>query len=106
MISAVFARICDLGIALGHSDLKSRPGCLELQVDEQWWIALNPHAEERECSRDVRVPWFTAYVEFNGWPAGFFGASGGVIAAVSAANEDALIEALEVRIRSLGVEVK
>ena len=67
----------------------------EKEIDEQWWIAINPHDEKLKCSHGPVVEPFTMYVEFNGWPAGIVTMNGGMFAAGSAANEDAFIDALK-----------
>lgn len=95
-IPEVFFEIMNLAEARGVRRINELPGCWELALDKQWWIALNGHREPVKCSRGADVPPFACYVEFNGWPAGLVspGPEGGVLAAGQAANEDALIEAL------------
>jgi hypothetical protein len=89
-----FARIADLGCALGVRDINKLPGCWEHQIDKQWWIALNGHREPMKDSHGFEVPPFSAAVEYNGWPAGIIDPSGGIIAAGSCANENTFIDAL------------
>lgn len=79
----------------GHRDIKDLEGCLEVQVNQQWWFAVNGHREPMKCSKDVEVLPFNIYLEYNGWPAGMVGPDGGVIAAGSEASEDDLIKALK-----------
>lgn len=98
VVSKTFSKACDLAIALGHSDINKLPGCLELQVDEQWWLAINAHREDTPCSENTSVPPMCVYFMFNGWPAGIVNAGGGCLAAGAAANEDALIAALDAAI--------
>ena len=97
-MTEVFSKMVDLGVALGRRDIAKLPGCWEEQVDAAWWFAINPHRESVQCSKGAAVPEFTAYVEFNGWPAGFINPHGGTMAAGRIANEDALIAALDKRI--------
>ena len=94
-MTEIFAKTCELGIALGWKAINQNPGCTEHQVDEQWWFAINPHAEPVKCSKGTSVPQVCVYFEFNGWPAGFINAGGGALAAGAIANEDTLIAALE-----------
>lgn len=101
--SEVFMKIGELGFALGMRNINQLPGCWEHQVDEQWFIALNAHAEPTKCSKGTTVPAFTAYIEFNGWPAGIVNAHGGTIAAGEAANETTLIAAINLAIREAEV---
>jgi hypothetical protein len=94
-ITKVFALACELGSANGWENISLQPGCQELSIDEHWWFALNPHRETIECSKGVKVPAYSIYFEFNGWPAGECTSLGGVIAFGARANEDTLIAALE-----------
>ena len=103
-IAEVFVRIAELALALGACDLKALPGCWEHDVDGTWWIALNGRATPTTCSRGATVAAFTAYVEFNGWPAGLVDPGGGVIAAGAAANEGMLIEALLAATKRAGAD--
>ena len=41
-------------------------------VDEHWKVSINPHGETIE-----NQPGRSVFVEFNGWPAGVFGAFSG-----------------------------
>lgn len=95
-IGKAFAAVVELGLALGKRNMGSDPGCWEHQVDERWWFALNPHDDQTECSQGAKVPPFSIYVQFNGWPAGIIGVSDGVMAAGELANEATFIEALRV----------
>lgn len=97
-ISAVFAGIGALASQLGVANIRELPGCWEIQIDEQWFIAVNGHKDERRCSKGARVPFAHAYVEYNGWPAGIINPYGGILAAGDCANEQALIAAIERRI--------
>ena len=100
-----FARIAELAHALGVGAINRLSGCWEHRIDEHWWVAVNGHSTAtRESSGRVDVPPCTAYVEFNGLPAGIIGPSGGVIAAGAAANEATLIAALEAAIRRAGAD--
>lgn len=100
-IGLAFSLIAEWVLALGDRNLRELSGCWERQLDEQWWIALNGHPDPVACSENVLVPEFHAYIQFNGWPAGFLAPYGGQMAAGSAANEDALIEALRREIAAL-----
>jgi hypothetical protein len=97
-LTHAMVEIVDLAARLGVAQINKLPGCWELQVDAQWWIALNGHSEPTKCSKGAAVPPFHAYVEFNGWPAGVIGCHAGTIAAGAAANEQAFIEAVKGRV--------
>ena len=92
-LSQVMMRIAVLCEALEVHDIKSLPGCWVYQVDEHWTIAVNGHPGPVKYGV-VDVPAFHAYVEFNGFPAGFVNAYSGTMAAGEAANEDLLIAAI------------
>jgi hypothetical protein len=100
-IPVIFAKAVDLGIALGWKSIKDLPGCQEHQIDEQWWFAINPHDKPEKCSAGTKVPSYSIYFEFNGWPAGFCNAVNGTLAHGSVANENALIKALDAAIEKL-----
>lgn len=94
-IAESFKKSIDLFIAHGFANIRELPGCAELQVNDCWWIAINGHQEKMKCSKGPEVPPFQLYVEYCGWPAGFIGKDGGVIAAGAVANEDLFIGALD-----------
>jgi hypothetical protein len=97
-VSLLFARVCDLGIALGWENISLDAGCKEHDIDEHWWFAINPHGERTKCSKGAEVPPYSIYFQFNGWPAGVIDAGGGVLAAGKLANEDTLIAAIDAAI--------
>jgi hypothetical protein len=94
-IPNVFARVIDLGIALGWNKIDQLPGCQHIRIDERWECWINPHREATECGTGGKVPPFSVYFQFNGWPAGVCDAGGGWLAAGRIANEDALTAALD-----------
>jgi hypothetical protein len=94
--TVVFIEIAHMANRLGASPLSRYEDCWEYQVSDGWWIAVNGHAEPRRCSHNnIEVPPFTAYIEWNGWPAGFIDPRGGDMAAGELANEDTLVAALK-----------
>lgn len=93
-VCEAFARIADLAIHLGVTNINLLPGCWEHQIDAKWWIAMNGHKEPIKTSEGDIVHPFNAFIKYNGWPAGVVDPGGGVIAAGSGANEDTFIEAL------------
>lgn len=95
MVTEAFAEIAALAERLGVSNIVAQPGCWEHQIDDRWWMAVNPHKEPTACSKGADVPAMSAVLEFNGWPAGIIDPFGGIIAAGAAANEDTLIAALK-----------
>lgn len=94
-ICEVFDKIAQLVIKLGAQPITRYPDCWEYDVDEHWKISLNGHTEPRQNSSGVTIPPFNCFVEFNGWPAGLFSATGGTIAAGKRANESEFISAIE-----------
>jgi len=91
--------IAQLAVALDAHPLHKHEACWEFSVDENWYIAVNGHDKPRLCSNGVSVDPYTAYIAWNGWPAGILGPSGGPIAAGRLVNEQALCEALQAAIR-------
>lgn len=98
VVAEAFAKIADLGKSLGVKSINKLPACWEIQIDERWWLAINGHKEEIECSTGDKAPSFHAYIRYNEWPAGLIYPGGGIIAAGECANEDTFIEAIEARI--------
>ena len=76
-------------------------GCWECEIDPRWHVAVNGHKDAREATDTTSVPPFSAYVKFNGWPAGIIDPFGGCMAQGAIANEDTFIEAVEAAIRDL-----
>jgi hypothetical protein len=89
----------ELAAALGVANINRLPGCWEHAIDAHWTIAVNGHQQPIKTSTGVEVAPFNVWVEFNGWPAGYFDASGGTLAAGEAANEVTFCEALRGAIR-------
>lgn len=98
-VSEAFIAIMNLGEALGVREIAKLDGCWEHRVDDQWFIVVNGHSEPTKCSTGAGVPPFSAYIEFNGWPAGIIHPHAGVIAAGTEANEDAFIDAVNAATR-------
>lgn len=91
----LFVAIANYGIAMGAAPLNKHVGCWEQQVDASWWLAVNGHRTPTHTSRGGEpIPPFTAYVEYNGWPAGLIGPADGAFAAGTGANETAFLVAL------------
>ena len=65
------------------------------QVGESWRVVFNGSESKVTPEDAAELDPFHIYVEFNGFPAGVFGPFDGVIAAGTAANEDAFIAAIE-----------
>ena len=93
-IATTFAKIVELTEHLGIRALNKLPGCWVHKIDDQWKIALNGHSEDTRHDGH-NVPAYTAYVEYNGWPAGFVAPNGGILAAGDAANEATFIAAID-----------
>lgn len=93
-ISEVFHAIGKLAAALGVRSINQLPGCWEHAIDEHWRISVNGHCEETADSKGNEIAPYNCWVEFNGWPAGYFDPTGGVLAAGEAANEQTFMEAI------------
>lgn len=98
-----FGVIMRWAMAHGARHIDKLPGCWERSVSGvaggTWHVALNGHAEPVE----VRAPDegavcdvapFSAFVWWNGWPAGDIGTSGWSLAAGDAANEESFRAAI------------
>ena len=94
-IPEVLSKIIDLALREGVESINEYPGCWYRKVDERWEFWMNAHGETIDTEQGVSVPPYEVYVQYNGWPAGFVGPSGGIIASGPNANEDAFIAALE-----------
>lgn len=91
----LFLDVIEYAQRRGVTTLKGIPGCWESQVDAQWWLAINGHAEATRTTKGGEpIPPFSCYVEFNGWPAGLLDPYGGAIAAGDVANADSFRAAL------------
>jgi hypothetical protein len=101
-LSTLFLKIADFGLATDGKGLSKLPGCWERQVDERWWLAVNGHDKEALTSEGDPVPAFSAYIKFNGWPAGIVDPYGGLLAAGELANERTLMAALDGAIARAG----
>ena len=97
-VAEAFAKLGEIGKAFGVKNINKLPACWEFQIDEQWWVAVNAHHENRDTSEGDTVPPFHCYIKYNGWPAGLIYSSGGIIAADEDANEDTFIAAIDAAI--------
>ena len=71
-----FEVIVEMSTRLGASNIGRLPGCWEHTWEHdgaEWYVAVNGHKVDTNCSRGEVVPPVTAYVEYNGWPAGLIG---------------------------------
>lgn len=94
-ICEVYAKMADLGGALGVVNINQLDGCWEHQVDDKWRIAWNGHREPVKNSAGHEVPGYHIYVEYNGWPAGLIHPYGGILAAGEGANEKTFLAAID-----------
>lgn len=75
----------------GAKDLFKLPGLWVKAVDDNWTIKCNGHDKEIE-----KVPPFSWFIEYNGWPAGILTVMGdGFLCAGENGNETNLKKALE-----------
>lgn len=96
----VFLAVADYCIRNGLSPVKDK--ILRIRVDAHWSFAVNGFPKPMQVIPPsgqsaglVSVPPASVYVEFNGWPAGFFNPTGGCFAAGTLANEAEFVKALE-----------
>lgn len=96
-IAQAFYEIALLGKRLGVENVGAMQGCWEHQIDDHWWIALNGHDTPTLCSKaDNPIEPFTAYLEYNGLPAGIVDTYGGCFVRLGdRSGEDVFIEALQ-----------
>lgn len=95
----VFAKIAELAAALQVTEINKLPGAWIVELNPRWTIAVNGHNQDAQVKPDQHaeqtIPPFHAAIWYNGWPAGLLHPFDGVIAAGEAANEDALLAALD-----------
>jgi hypothetical protein len=100
-ICQVFMLICEFAELSGAAPLNYHADCWEAEIDDKWKIAVNAHNDPRPTTYGYPVPPISAFLQYNGWPAGIVTPTGGYMAAGDAANEDALITALNQRIAAI-----
>lgn len=95
----VFAKIAELADALHVTGINKLPGAWIVELDPRWTIAVNGHDEDVQAKphqhAEQTIPPFHAGVWYNGWPAGLLNPFDGLVAAGSAANEEALLAVLD-----------
>lgn len=97
--SEVFVALVSWSQSLGAKSIKDLPGCWESHVGGSgWWVAINGHDVPTKNTHGGVVPPFSAWIEWNGWPAGLVGPRGGTLVVGEAANEDSLIAALRAEV--------
>ncbi|MDE1871827.1 MAG: hypothetical protein KGI06_06340, partial [Candidatus Micrarchaeota archaeon] len=84
-----FGALAEMAMRLGARDIGGSPGCWEHTWEQgggEWYVAVNGHGVDTHCSRGRLVPPVTAYVEYNGWPAGLIDPGGWMLAEGKVAN--------------------
>lgn len=94
----LFALLVQLAQALGHRDIKDRPGLLKLDVTDRLRAEFNPHREKID-----HVPPMTWALYWGEFPCGLCNLRGGPVAAGSDVNERSIIREIEGALRKLGV---
>jgi hypothetical protein len=61
-INDIWTAIMGLAEAKGVKSIKDLPGCWEVTIDEQWWLAINGHKAPVKCSHGPSVNPFCCYV--------------------------------------------
>ena len=96
-IEDIWEQVFALAKADGVMPLNQFAGCWYRRLDEKWAIAINAHYEEIEhpfADCPHKVPPFSIFVLFNGWPAGVIDPYSASIAAGAIANIDTFVAAL------------
>ncbi len=100
----VFDAIVKMCSRLGVRNISTLDGCWTYKIDDEWWVAVNGQTTPQtaisptdiEFNRQgTEVDPFTAYIEYNGWPAGIVDPYGGTFAAGDAANAETFVAACE-----------
>jgi hypothetical protein len=97
-LSTAFYMVARLADKLGEAPIKDK--LWTHKVDDHWLVKINGCPKEKES-----IPPYHTMVEFNGFPAGCVSPFEGVFAAGTEANEDGFIDAVIVKLESLGVDV-
>jgi len=95
-ISEAWTLVCELILATSgeqSKNIKQLKECWEYAMPP-WFIAFNPHAKQRRCSRKVKVMPYSVYVEHSDMPVACFSPIGGIIDQQEKIDEATLIEAL------------
>lgn len=96
---ALMGPVLRLVQAHGFTAIDRLPGAAEIEIDAQWYLAVNGHDSEIEVSAPGRmpatIPPYNFAVWYNGWLAGLFHPFDGSFAAGSAANEKEFCAAIE-----------
>ncbi len=98
--TAVFIKITELVRCLGVTNINQIPGAWFYRVNDRWEIAVNGHGCQIEIVSDgerlgCTLDGFNTAIWYNGWLVGILTPVDGILAAGCAANEDALIDALD-----------
>lgn len=99
-ITVVAEKVFELAHVLGVANINKLPGAWVHDVDERWRIAVNGHnepltVEATKTHMEATIDPYCFAVWCNGWLAGLMSPFDGILAAGEAANEDALIAALD-----------
>jgi len=104
-LSATFGVIAEYCVSKGLAPIKDK--ILSVKIDDHWELCVNGFSEERDTGpfgqskASHKIGPFSAYVEFNGWPAGEFNPYGGCFAAGELANEETFCEVLKKEIANV-----
>jgi hypothetical protein len=100
LVGEAYAKILELGAALGAKRIDLLPGCWSRDFGPGWRVAVNGHDTPTDHD-GASIPPCEAFVWWQGWPAGSIGLHGGIIAAGEVANEAAFIRALDAEIEAV-----
>lgn len=103
-IEQILAQICRITKALGVDPLNQYPGVWEHKIDEQWFLAINPHdvkLPRRTIDEDVQPYHFI--IDYNEWPFAMFNIYDGFMGNGLEANGGTLLAALKAHADELEV---
>jgi hypothetical protein len=99
-ICATYILCCQLGELCGQSSIKDLPACWEHQINDEWHLSFNGHAQQTLNAKNDPVPAHSVWIQHRGGLAcGIISPVGGM---VLGASEGELTEVLEVAIRERG----
>lgn len=97
VLSEAFLEMMMMAHRMNISGLERLPACWELDIDRDWWIAVNGGTLPRRCSKNIVIPPAHMHVFYKGETAGLLHLNGGTFLDPSKNIERDFIEALKRR---------
>lgn len=94
-LSVAFIEMMKLATRRGMGMLEQLPACWEVQVDKDWWFAVNGGRHTRMCTKNIAVPPCLMYVQYKDDTASLVGLQVGQFKDPSLNIESDFIEALK-----------